>query len=220
MRALARGSVALVLATSLAAAAVGAACGDEPSGADPAEAGAPDGGGPPSPGADSGGPTDPADAANDAETRECVPNDPPPELDGGGHCGAMPLGTAAAFEPVDAGDTDYGGGTLPPGIYDAVMAERLSGNPGSWNETFVVGPENRFTRVRQLDTGGGPGQLVERSGTFTTSANQITFTYDCAYRDGSPVDAGSDTLPYEVVGCDDAVYRYGVTGIRITFKRR
>lgn len=48
-----------------------------------------------------------------------------------------------------------------------------------------------------------------------------TFTYDCAVSAGNPVDGGADTLPFEVVkdGCN-ATYRYGVTGLRVTLKRR
>lgn len=148
---------------------------------------------------------------------------PPPVLDGGGPCGALDFGAPAApFGGVDGGNA-YAGGTFAPGIYDAVGAERGSGLGGSWRETFVVDGTGRFTRTRQIDTGtsGGPGPVTQRSGTVTTAGTNATFTYDCAVSGGAGVDAGADTLPFEVVkdGCN-VTYRYGATGIRVTLKRR
>lgn len=145
-----------------------------------------------------------------------------PVLDAGGGCGTMEFGAVAApFTGVDAGDGgDYIGGAFPAGIYDAVLAERLSGLSGSWRETFVSDGNGHFTRIRQLDTGSA-GPVTRRSGTYTVSGKNITFTYDCAQSNGAFVDAGSDTLPYEILTDQCATtYRYGATAIRISLKRR
>lgn len=147
-------------------------------------------------------------------------------LDAGGGCGTMEFGAVAApFTGVDAGGGGaYAGGAFPAGVYDAVLAERASGNAGTWRETFVSDGNGHFTRIRQIDTGGGggPGPVSRRSGTYTVNAQQITFTYDCAQSDGNPITTpGSDTLPYEIATdkCN-ATYRYGATGIRISLRRR
>lgn len=147
----------------------------------------------------------------------------PPVADGGFGCGTMDFGKIAApFTGVDedAGNT-YDGGAFLPGIYDAVGAERLSASGGSWRETFVVDSNGRFTRVRQIDTGSGPGAVTRRSGTVTVKGSEATFTYDCAQSDGGFVEAGADTLPFEVVEKDcETRYRYGASGFRLTLVRR
>jgi|GEM_PF-1922832 len=145
-------------------------------------------------------------------------------LDAGGGCGSVEFGAVATpFTGVDAGGGGvYAGGAFAAGVYDAVLAERASGNPGSWRETFVSDGNGHFTRIRQIDTGSGPGPVSRRSGTYAVNAKQITFTYDCAQADGTPIATpGSDTLPYELVTdkCN-ATYRYGATGIRISLRRR
>lgn len=148
-----------------------------------------------------------------------------PVLDGGGACGTVTFGLpAAAFGPVDvdAGNS-YDGGTLPPGVYDAVLAERASGVGGSWRETFVVDGTNRFTRIRQIQAtaDGGLGPITYRSGTYTLSGGSIQLAYDCARSDATDIDAGPDTLPYDVVpGKCGPRYRYGATGIRVSLERR
>jgi hypothetical protein len=149
-----------------------------------------------------------------------------PSLDAGGGCGSMEFGAVATpFTGVDAGGGGlYAGGVFAAGVYDAVLAERASGNAGSWRETFVSDGNGHFTRIRQIDTGsgGGPGPVSRRSGTYAVNGTQITFTYGCAQSDGTPIATpGSDTLPYEVVTdkCD-ATYRYGATGIRVSLRRR
>lgn len=149
-----------------------------------------------------------------------------PVEDGGGQCGTIEFGLAAApFGGIDAGDTGYNrGGVIPPGIYDAVAAERGAGVGGSIRETLVVLPNGRFTRTRQLDTGNGPGPLSRRSGAYKYSDAGVTFTYDCATNDGAFIDAGSDTFPYEYVEgageCQKGVYRFGLTSLRFTHQRR
>jgi hypothetical protein len=185
-------------------------------------------------GAETGtGPIDGSVVATDAATKPdasagsdagCAPL--AAALDAGGGCGTMDFGAAAApFTGVDAGGAaGYAGGVFAAGVYDAVLAERASGNAGSWRETFVSDGNGHFTRIRQIDTGAGsgPGPVSRRSGTYNVNAAQITFTYDCAQSDGTPIATpGSDTLPYEVVTdkCD-ATYRYGATGIRISLRRR
>jgi hypothetical protein len=150
----------------------------------------------------------------------------PPMFDGGHPCGAIDFGLpAAAFGPVQDDGGAYTGGSIPAGIYDAVVSERLSTKPGSWRETFVVDGAGKFTRIRQLDLGSdaGPGPIQYRAGTYTVSGANVKFTYTCAVSpDGGAIDAGSDELPYEVLttGCNAPVYRYGVFGVRVTFRRR
>jgi hypothetical protein len=160
------------------------------------------------------------------DTGPCSDTFQPAILDGGGACGTLPFGQPAAqFQGIiDASDNNaYDGGTLEQGIYDAVIAERGSGNPGSWRETFVVGPNNRFTRVRQIDNGteGGANETTYRSGSFTTTGNSLKLTFDCEFDDDAGNDSGASTIPYEVItpGCD-TYYRYGAAGIRIWLKRR
>ena len=104
---------------------------------------------------------------------------------------------------VDAGNS-YDGGTLPPGVYDAVLAERASGVGGSWRETFVVDGTNRFTRIRQIQAtaDGGLGPITYRSGTYTLSGGSIQLAYDCARSDATDIDAGPDTLPALISAID------------------
>lgn len=149
-----------------------------------------------------------------------------PSLDGGGQCGTMEFGAVAApFGPVDGGDP-YKGGIFPAGVYDAVGAERASGAGGSWRETFVSDGAGRFTRIRQIATAASDasfGPVTRRSGTYSVTGSDIMFTYDCATSDGTPTPTppGPDTLPFEILTAKcDATYRYGVTGIRLTLKRR
>jgi hypothetical protein len=164
------------------------------------------------------------DATTDGGDAGCAPINV--SLDGGGGCGTMDFGAAASpFTGVDAGGgNDYVGGAFAAGIYDAVLAERASASGGSWRETFVSDGAGHFTRIRQIDTGtgSGPGPVSRRSGTYAVNGKQITFTYDCAQTDGTPITTpGADTLPYEVVTDEcNATYRYGVTGIRISLQRR
>ena len=170
---------------------------------------------------------DPPDAGpTDSGTGGDACDDPPATvvLDGGGPCGTLPFGEPAApFGGVMGDGGAFTGGTLPPGIYDAKLAERGSGQGGSWRETFVV-DGTRFTRIRQIDTGsgGGPGPVTYRSGTYTTNGQTITLSYDCAQSGDAGVDAGQDNLPFDVVpgACGRSAYRYGATGIRITLERR
>lgn len=164
------------------------------------------------------------DAATDSGDAGCAPATV--SLDAGGGCGSMDFGAIASpFTGVDAGGgNDYAGGAFPAGIYDAVLAERASASGGSWRETFVSDGTGHFTRIRQIDTGtgSGPGPVSRRSGTYAVNGKQITFTYDCAQTDGNPITTpGPDTLPFEIVTdkCN-ATYRYGVTGIRISLRRR
>jgi len=151
---------------------------------------------------------------------------PVPDLDGGGACGTLEFGEAAQpFGPVDGGEP-FTGGYLPPGVYDAVLAERASGGRGSWRETFVVDGAGHFTRIRQVDTGisdASLGPVTRRSGTYSlTDAGTIRLVPTCATSGGNTVDAGTDELPYDVAGdpCGKPSYRYGATGVRITLRRR
>lgn len=178
-------------------------------------------------GEEDGGGTTGRDAATpDSGAGPCTFVPAAPVEDGGGLCGTVPFGKAAApFGGVDAGDTGpYRKGVIPPGIYDAVIAERNAGNGGSFRETLVVLPNGRFTRIRQLDTnsGGGAGPESRRSGTYAYSDAGVTFAYECATNNGDFIDAGSDTFPYEFVGdaCGKGVYRFGLANLRFTLERR
>lgn len=167
----------------------------------------------------SGNPGDGGDAG-------CTENPVPPDLDGGGLCGTLPFGKPAAqFQGiVDASDNgQYMGGTFPPGIYDAVIAERFSGGGGSWRETIVVGANNRFTRVRQtnLDGGAVDRPATYRSGTLVGDAGSLRLEFDCAYDGDASIVDTSDTIPYEIKQeCGKTYYRYGGAGVRIWLQRR
>ncbi len=219
--------VVALLSFGLSSLVLAIACSDQTT--DTIESTSPDGGttddrdgGGPSAEEDSGGP-----AKNDGGAEgPCTYVPAPPIADGGLACGTLEFGKAAApFGPVDAGDPGpYRGGVIPPGIYDAVIAERNSGAGGSFRETLVVLPNGRFTRTRQLDTssGGGAGPLSRRSGTYKYSDAGVTFTYECATNNDAYIDAGSDTFPYEFVGdsCGKGVYRFGLANLRFTLERR
>jgi len=190
-----------------------------------------EGGGSPSGGNDAA--DDDSDSRGDEESDagdSCVGKFEAPDLNGSGPCGTQDFGEPAAnFGPVDAdAGTTYTGTALADGIYDAINAERASGSSaGSWRETFVV-KGNRFTRIRQVDTGGGggAGPISYRSGTFVYDTDddgqRIRLTYDCAQTGDNPVDAGVDNLPSDAVVASDcaARYRYGASGIRVTLRRR
>ena len=145
-------------------------------------------------------------------------------LNAGNPCGAMNFGAPAApFTFVDPGDGGgYQGGTLVPGIYDAVLAERASGSPGSWRETFVLGCDGNFTRIRQIDTGSGVGNVSYRKGKLTMNGATGTFSYSCYVSGDAGLDAGNDNLPTEIIKGQDGKYilRYGAAFIRVTLKRR
>lgn len=145
-------------------------------------------------------------------------------LDAGNPCGAMPFGAAAVpFTFVDPGDGGgYQGGALVPGIYDATLAERASGSQGSWRETFVLGCNGAFTRIRQIDTGSGPGNVSYRAGKLTMNGATGVFTYSCYVSGDAGLDAGVDNLPTEIIKDKDGKYllRYGAAFIRVTLKRR
>jgi hypothetical protein len=197
----------------------------------------------PDPSEESGDPSDDDDAADpdrpDSGKKDtgaadsggtCSGSYEAPNLNGSGPCGTIAFGEpAASFGPVDPNaGTTYDGTELADGIYDAINAERASGsNKGSWRETFVV-KGNRFTRVRQVDTGsgGGVGPISYRSGTFaydTSGAQQlIKLTYDCAKTGDAGATPADDNLPSDAVVSADcsARFRFGASGIRITLRRR
>lgn len=226
-------TVTLLLSSACVATAVAVACssdetpggGGSPDASTTAETGGGGGGGSDGGGGDDAGSG--GDAARDGGGGDaCTGTAAAPVLDGGGSCGTLPFGLAAAmFGPVDVdAGTSPDGGALPPGIYDAFIAERSSGAGGSWRETFVVDGAGNFTRIRQVQAtaGGALGPVTYRAGTYALNGATIQLNYTCAYSDTDPVDAGQDNLVYDVVtdGCGAPRYRYGVTGIRITLRRR
>lgn len=144
-----------------------------------------------------------------------------PGMDGGGACGAYTFGApAVTFTATDAGG-GFNGGAIPPGIYDAVLAERATASAGTWRETLVLDGA-RFTRTRQLNlTGTSEGPVTRRSGTYTVTGGELKLTYDCAFSDDAGVDAGSDTFMLDVSGATcDKTMRFGIAGVGVTFKRR
>ena len=215
-------------------AALAVACGDDEAAGTPGESdGGPsrkDGGS--SDGDDDGATKDPDGGEQQEEDAgdSCIGKFEAPDLNGPGPCGTQDFGEpAAAFGPVnEEAGTTFSGTALTDGIYDAVNAERTSGSSdGSLRETFVV-KGNRFTRIRQIDNGGGggAGPISYRSGTFaydtTGSPQTIKLTYDCAQNGDASVDHEADTLPSDAVVAQDcsAQYRYGVAFFRFTLRRR
>lgn len=141
-------------------------------------------------------------------------------MDGGEACGAYAFGASAAvYVATDAGG-GFNGGDIPPGIYDAVLAERATATAGAWRETLVL-DGTRFTRTRQLTTGTTAASVTRRSGTYTVNGGELKLTYDCAFSDDAGVDAGSDTFMFNVSGATcDKTFRFGVAGVGVPFKRR
>ncbi|MBX3198625.1 MAG: hypothetical protein KF894_10865 [Labilithrix sp.] len=234
-----RTSAWVVVAALAAAAGVFAlACGEDTEATeDPgADASAPGRDGGAGPGDDEededAGPIDPPDDDDDDDGKDagdsCIGKYAAPNIQNTGPCGTTRFGEpAAAFGPVNAADPDYTGTTLADGIYDAINAERGSALAGSWRETLVV-KGNRFTRMRQVDTGGGGGlgAISYRAGTIEYGAGgsgqMVRFTYDCAQTGDAGVDAGADNLPSDAVVEADcsARIRYGASGIRLSLRRR
>lgn len=189
-------------------------------------------------GKDSGGATDSSTAqdtnqANDTgstgDTGACAFS--APVIPGTGICGTLDFGQPAANAVMpEAGTPDGGyyiGGTIAPGIYDAVLFERGSSTKGSWRETFVVAADGKFTRIRQVDTGAGsgPGPISYRAGTISTSGSTITLHSTCVANGDAGAetgpDAGNETNPFAVRGDScHPTYQYGGTGIGITLQRR
>jgi hypothetical protein len=151
---------------------------------------------------------------------------PVPVLDGGGPCGTTGFGSAlVTFVQTDAGsDQGYDGGALEPGTYDAVFAERSSTLRGSWRETLVIDALQNYTRTRQIDSGSdaGLGPVTYRSGKLSTAGNQLTLQESCAVSGDAGVAAGRTTLPFDTQSdsCGTVNLRFGVTGIRVTLKKR
>lgn len=149
----------------------------------------------------------------------------PVEPDGGGPCGTYAFGKPAApFETVDpdASTLPWDGG-IPQGIYDVVKAERASGNPGSWRETFVVASNGRFSRVRQLDLGtdAGSNDITYRAGTMAPDGGAIYFTFDCAIDGDASVATPTGSIPYQLVDVGgEAALRFEFFGVRVTTDRR
>lgn len=168
------------------------------------------------------GASDGSSTTKDGSAKETTCSDY--SLDAGNPCGAMAFGNAAVpFTFVDPGDGGgYQGGTLVPGIYDATLAERASGSQGSWRETFVLGCNGAFTRIRQIDTGSGPGNISYRAGKLTMNGATGVFNYSCYVSGDAGLDAGPDNLPTEIIKDKDGKYilRYGAAFIRVTLKRR
>lgn len=165
-------------------------------------------------------PDDEKDGGKDSG--DCTGTPSAPDLAGSQACGAIDFGMpAAAFTGVDAGDdSEMTGGAIPPGIYDLIGAERLSGTSGSWRETIVFGG-GRFTRIRQIGA-AGLGPVTYRSGAFSTSGNELTFTEDCYVNGATPADAGTTTLPYKVNtdACGTTSLQYTATAFRFTLVPR
>jgi len=228
------GAVVLAVMMAGSTGALLLACGDEETTATPSDgdaAAGKDGGGGTT-GDDGGGTTDEDSGGGGEEETDagdrCIGKYEAPNVNGPGPCGTIDFGEPAAnFGAVNAdAGTEYVGKNLADGIYDAVNAERASGSTsGSWRETFVV-KGNRFTRIRQVDTGSGngPAPVSYRSGTFQYDGAEqlIKLTYDCAQTGDAGLTPGEDNLPSDAIVADDcsARYRYGAASVRITLRRR
>lgn len=160
--------------------------------------------------------------ANDASTDAGCTDPVAADLNGTEACKALAFGVAAlAFEASDPKGPKANGGAIPAGIYDVSRAERDTPK-GSWRETLVFDGTNKFTRIRQIDTGSGNGlgPVTHASGTYATNGNEITFTTTCA--NGEEKDGGKTTLPYGVTAdaCGHTNFFFTATGLRITLKQR
>lgn len=210
-----------LVAVPLFAAAAVIACGDDSENktVPTVEGGASSSGGSSSGGSSSGGTSSSGSSSGGNEV-----DSGPFEFDGGGPCGTHAFGKPAAqFVAVDpdASTTPFNG-AIPQGIYDVIKAERQSGNAGSWRETFVVGPNGTFSRVRQLDLdGGGPNEITYRSGTMTPDGGSLFFVFTCAIDGDAGVDSGTGSIPYQLVDVGgDPTLRFEFFGVRVTTDRR
>lgn len=171
---------------------------------------------------DAGVPSDGSTAKDSSSSKDASCSDY--SLTAANPCGATNFGAPATpFTFVDPGDGGgYQGGPLVPGIYDAILAERASGSQGSWRETFVLGCDGNFTRIRQIDTGSGVGNVSYRKGKLALNGATGTFSYSCYVSGDAGLDAGNDNLPTEFIKDKDGKYilRYGAAFIRVTLKRR
>lgn len=166
----------------------------------------------------------PVDAGPDASCPDEIPEPAAPVMEGGESCNALPFTIEPApFVPVDESvPNELAGGTLPAGIYDVVQAERASGSAGSWQETFVFDGIGRFTRTRRITASTTAGPISYRSGSYSFDGNSIVLAEDCFVNGTNEADAGSSTVPYEVVNdaCGRTLFKYSVTGFRFTLRRR
>lgn len=155
---------------------------------------------------------------------ECaVVEDPePPNLDGGGPCGTLDFGQPAVAFVVDAGafGDELDAGAFPPGIYDTVYVESPLQNGGTWRETTVVGPNGRFTRVRELRPGASNDPASYVSGTITKiEGGSVSIAVDC--RDGDAGLDASTSFPVKFVqGCGTTYFTAGAGNTRAYMKRR
>lgn len=147
-----------------------------------------------------------------------------PVVNGPRACGASDFGKpAAAFSAMNAGGGAMTGGTLPPGTYDVIVAERATGTSGAWRETLVVGANGRFTRTRQIDPGtGNAGPVTYRSGTLSVNGSDLTLTEDCYVNGATPGTPVTGTVPYKVIDgpCGEVMLQYTEPGFRFTLVAR
>ncbi|MBN9164715.1 MAG: hypothetical protein BGO98_29985 [Myxococcales bacterium 68-20] len=150
-----------------------------------------------------------------------------PVLNGPRACGASDFGKpAAAFSSMNGGGGAMTGGTIPPGTYDVIVAERATGTTGAWRETLVVGADARFTRTRQIDPGtGNAGPVTYRSGTLSVNGSDLTLTEDCYVNGATPGTPGTPatgTVPYKVIEgpCGEVMLQYTEPGFRFTLVAR
>jgi hypothetical protein len=162
-----------------------------------------------------------ADASGDASGDACAPpTGVPANLMGGGQCNTLDFGRPAVTAMTVASAITFTGGTIPQGIYDAVSYSRTVGTlDSSYRATLVVGAENRYTEVRQINTSSTTmGPVTRRSGTLMPSGMTLGRVVTCT--DG---DAGMDTMSasYAVeTRCDGVYIHFGTTNLWFTYRRR
>jgi hypothetical protein len=139
-----------------------------------------------------------------------------PNLDGGNPCGALDFGDAAVpFGDASSPGVVFDASTIPPGIYDTVHVETPLMTPGSWRETFVVGADGKFTRIRQISS-----DVEYRSGTIASDGpGNWRLVTQCLDGDAGTGDGG--IVKGDVrTECGTTYWSYGLGNTRATLKRR
>lgn len=177
-------------------------------------------------GASSGGSSSGGSSSGDASPEsDAACTQSPATLDAGSYCGAYDFRKPpVAKSPVDAdGGSEWTGGALTAGTYDAVRVE-WNGSPSvTIQETLVLDGAGRYTRIRQLVTDGNAGPVTRRAGAYSTDDEQhlLTFADDCRFSGDTSATPETQSVSYDVIldECGVPALRYGASGIRVTLKQ-
>lgn len=168
-----------------------------------------------------GSSTPDSSSMGDASGDACVPPaGVAANLMGPGACSTLDFGRPAVAAMTVPAAITFTGGAIPQGIYDAVSYSRTVGTlESSYRATLVVGAENRYTEIRQINTSSTTmGPVTRRSGTLMPSGMTLGRLVTCT--DG---DAGMDTMSasYAVeTRCDGVYIHFGTTNLWFTYRRR